>query len=242
MKLVGEEEDQRPRQVERVPSRAQSSRSTGNLKNGWKKEGPRKRQRRMGEGRREEEEEEEEENEEEEVEEESGWRRKERFGRATSDHSADIVLTRPVDGSSLDSRCLITSWTEGNSFLACWSGSRRNYGSAARGATTDWRMTGCRLSESTSKWVRITWACQCQRNDLLPWPCHRNSLCFEDYAKRQSPSAKYRSPISELFGLRLCPSVSIFGLRYHRSRYTNWNIYISHSKKMNIRTSNLWVG
>lgn len=30
----------------------------------------------------------------------------------------------------------------------------------------DWRMTGCGLSESTSKWVRITWACQCRRNDL----------------------------------------------------------------------------
>lgn len=34
-------------------------------------------------------------------------------------HPGDIVLTRPVDGSNLDSRCLITSWTEGNSFLAC---------------------------------------------------------------------------------------------------------------------------
>lgn len=55
-----------------------------------------------------------------------------------------------------------------------------------RWAAADWRMTGCGLSESTSKWVRITWACQCRRNDLLPRPCRRNSLCCEDYAKQRS--------------------------------------------------------
>lgn len=119
----------------------------------------------------------------------------------------------------------------------------------------DWRMTGCGLSESTSKWVRITWACQCRRNDLSGRAVAREEfpslrgLCKTTIAFCRLPIFSFE-PVGliisridtiignicisdflqgERFELKLCPSIQeLFEKKEREDFFSKTNLHDSH--------------